>query len=62
MRPPCISTSRWTIARPKPLPPVSRARLVGAVESLEDMLQLIGRDAGASVGHLEDDPVLSCEL
>ena len=51
--PPWRSTIAFTIDRPSPLPPELswRARRLGLVEPIEDVRQVLGRDARALVGH-----------
>ena len=51
IRPPCSSTTQRAIARPRPVPP-SAAPAGG--EALEDPGAVLGRDARALVGDLED--------
>jgi len=45
-RPPCICTMCFTMLSPRPVPPVSGAALVHAVESLEDLRQVGGWNPG----------------
>lgn len=42
-----------TIDRPRPVPPLSRERLVETVEAFGDARQVRGRDAVAGVAHAE---------
>ena len=56
--PPCAWAIHWLIASPSPKPPRSaraRARAIGAIEPLEDVRQVGGRDADAGVAHGERD-------
>ena len=57
---PAVASPPWTraiertIARPSPVPgTIARACLVGAVEALEDVRELLFRDARAAVGHFD---------
>ena len=45
-RPPCRSTIALTIDSPSPVP-AAGPRRVGLVEAIEDVRQVLGRDAGA---------------
>ena len=56
--PPWASASLRTIARPRPLPPVlPAAGLLRPPEPVEDVRQVLGGDAAAGVGDLDDDLV-----
>jgi hypothetical protein len=53
--PPWLSATAWAMARPRPAPPVERLRDLGAVERLGGAGELVGRQAGASVGDRDSD-------
>ena len=55
MVPPCASATRRASVKPEPEAVAGRARLVAAIERLEDALALFGRDAGAGVLDAERD-------
>ena len=51
--PPCFSTIHLAIDRPRPLPPVG-LRVPAAVEAVEHVGQVLGRDRLAAVAHPDD--------
>ena len=54
--PPCISTMRFEIARPSPVPPFLRVfELSTCWNSLEDPAVVLGGDAGAGVAHSQHE-------
>jgi hypothetical protein len=53
--PSCATTISRAMARPSPVPPMSRARVVETSEPLEHPRALIGRDTGAVVSDCEVD-------
>ncbi len=56
---PCALTRARAIVRPMPEPPRGVAGGVGAVEPLEEVRQVIGRDAVARVGDRDPHPAVS---